>query len=104
MNGFMADAEPKFDLINQFYNPSSQFDNMYDNINLENVANVTNNRFSPKTGLFSHSGTNGFQNNPMSKSKKKRDTSNPLVTGVPAGTSSSIGSNKAPGSKVANKY
>ena len=70
----MADAEPKFDLINQFYNPSSQFDNMYDNINLENVANVTNNRFSPKTGLFSHSGTNGFQNNPMSKSKKKRDT------------------------------
>jgi len=65
---------------------------MYDNVNLENINNQhqPQNKFSPKNNLFS--GTSGIQNK-----KKKKDLNN-------HGTSSSINSNKGPGSKVASKY
>ena len=44
------DIHEKFDMLAQFYQPGSgqgQFDNMYDNINLENVGMRSNNDTNP---------------------------------------------------------
>lgn len=46
------DIHDKFDMLAQFYQPANQtqatFDNMYDNINLENIVMTSNKQQSEK--------------------------------------------------------
>ena len=81
-------------MAQQFYNPSGpnqQYD-MYDNVNLENVARKD---YSKPEGVSPKN-----QNLFLAESKTKKKKKDGLMSGH--GTSSSINSNKGP--KVQNKY